>query len=304
METYELGRQLTIDDTDSNPEFREGNIKWETDLMRVYRFEQEPMIHNSTLLQHVGRVDTLTALMVSYLSRAYGEELDGYKITRMARNHDNPEVKTGDIPSPVKAAMTPEKKFAHTQLEREITAQQASEYAPKRYRDLYIHDWEEATAKQTPEAQLVDIADKWDGLCEVINDIRCGNDTPEIIEVLKRYIKIIDRIKKYPIMEKLKDNPLFSFEEPITVEGVENLSKIDLNLLNGENGKVEFWKRVFDPNVPNSYKAWLEWCTHVNAYDLGIFPRYRDMLSQEPLTFDERMNLMSGIPMNAPQSTH
>lgn len=303
MSEREINAQITCDprrqaffleDTDHNPEFLEGKLRWESDLRGVYRFAEVPTIHKSTLLDHAVRVNSLALLMSGYLAKRAGIHLDNLKLTHLDHHHDDAEVITGDIPSPVKAAFTPEERDAFRRREDEAMEQLAKRYRPERYQQLYLDDWQEVSAKQTPESQLVDIADKIDGLCETLTDIRCGNNTPEIYEVLTNYQKIFTKINAYRITKQLQGNTGLGQIRVPTREEAEQLPKIDLNLLDEGNGYDAFWQTVFDPKLPDLYQIWLQWTTFRNRSDLGIFSSWQDVLSEyPPLTLPERERLIT-----------
>lgn len=166
-------------------------------------------------------VNALALTMTGFVA-ADGVLLDGRKISRLSLHHDDAEYWTGDIPSPKKAAFTKEDRAKHLREENEAMIQAANKYMPERYRQLYLDDWEELTTKQTPESQIVEIADKWDGLCEVMTDIRCGNSTPEIFEVVQNYQALFEKINKLPLMHLVKQHPFLGLDHIPTVEETKN----------------------------------------------------------------------------------
>jgi 5'-deoxynucleotidase len=285
---------LHLADNDFNPEFIYTKNQWQTDLRGIHRFAEVPMIHNSDLLQHATRVNSLAMTLTSYLIQAHGLKIDGLRVSRMALHHDDAEVITGDIPSDLKASLTPEEVTALKEAEQKAIEHLSERYMPEKYRDLYIRDYEEMAAKTSIEAQIVDIADKWDGFCEVITDIRCGNDTPEINSVMENYGKIAARLNRHPIMKQLQESPLLGFSDNPTSEEVEAYPKINLDLLNGTNGKANFWKTVFDPTLPRFYRTWLEWGSFTDSHGLGIFNRWADILKNNRLSFYGRLALIDG----------
>lgn len=283
---------------DADPDFKEfydKQFQWALDLDHIARFSEVPTIHKSTLLDHVSKVDSLSRHMASYLKQSQGINLDLEKLSRFALHHDDAEVITGDIPSPVKAAFTEEQRAEFKYKEDEAMQTLAEKYNTKRYQKQYLDDWKELSAKESHEAQLIEIADKWDGLCETLNDIRCGNDTPEILEVLNNYQKLFERITTLPLVDSIKQNSSFDFSHIPTVKEAQSLSKIDLNLLQEKNGKELFWERVFDPTLPNLYKQWLKWSVSQNSNDLGLFSRWTDTLGNFPLSFEDKILLLKRV---------
>ena len=254
VEREDIGWQHHVDDTDGNPEFYEGRALWQNDLNQVTRFKGVQTYNKSSLLDHVTRLDFLQVSLSSKLRFLTGIEIDGLKTKRFAEHHDDAEVITGDIPSPIKAAWTDEERLKFTHKENEAMQILARRYMPEKYVPLYLSDWKEVSEKQSAEAQIVDIADKWDGLCEVLTEIRCGNDSSEIFKVLENYQGIFKRLSKHPLMNTLLDHRALGFDHIPTVEEAKGMSKIDINVIDQPNGIDEFWKRVFDPNVPYVYE--------------------------------------------------
>ncbi len=297
-EQEDIGLAFRLEETEiGSREYKEKRTVWSNDLLSVIRFAEVPTIHKSNLFEHVANVNMLAQSMASYLAATDDNLLDGGKIYRLALHHDDAEVITGDIPSPVKAAFTQEEREAYRKREDEAMVELSQKYMPSKFQQLYLDDWKELTAKQSPEAQLIEIADKWDGLCETITDIRCGNDDPEIFQVLKNYQALFKKMESFPLMEKLEHSFHFGFKHIPTIEETTNFSKIDLNLLSEVDGKDAFWERVFDPSLPAIYKHWLSWSFTRGRHDLGKFPRWKDVLSlpEYQLSHEEKSNLFKRL---------
>jgi len=288
------GFQLVLEDTEiGSLEFKEKKALWSNELNAVKRFEKVPTIHKSSLLEHVIRVNALAVRLKTYLEDVTDTPIDLYKLIRLTHRHDDAEVIIGDFPSPEKAAFTPEEKDKYHRQEDEAMVTLAERYMPERFKQLYLDDWEEVKAKQTPEAQLVEISDKWDGLCETLTDIRSGNDSPEIFEVLENYQALFNRLDKLPVMKILKQNPSFGFNKIPTVEEAKSFTTYREYFQRAGADEADFWKWVFDPSLPAVYKYWLRSQLATNYPDLGIFPRWRNTIRDFRIPQEQKEELFN-----------
>ena len=291
MRNERLAGKLLLPDTESNPDFVVRRESLYLVLDTVYRFEGAEMIHRSSVYQHSRRVAPLALELGSSIPEAVTREVDFDKIERFGNGHDLPEARTGDIPTPVKDVFTPEQRRLHIEKERKIMEELADEYLPE-FKELLLADFDEVSAKETTEAQIITIADKWDALCEVITDIRSGNVTPEIEQIYARYIKIFSGLYNKSVMTVLRQQLNFEIYPIPTLEEVQNLSKIDpTELLDGDNTD-RFWQRVFDPKLPPLYLYWLKYGTLPNTNDLGIFPGWKSQLPNKPMSYEQRKELL------------
>lgn len=225
--------------------------KRDAHLKSIERFKLHPMIHQTTLYTHVHRVHRLSGLVKHNLDWAPDVKADPLRIENLALYHDDPEVLTGDIPSPVKRAMTPQEKETLDSEEVQAAELLSDEFVPEEFRNFYLHCFQEMKEKKSTEAQVVNIGDKWDGLGETLHEIRCGNT--EFLTVLPNYIKIFEELKQQPIWEHLQKNPSFEFAIP-SVEEAQQLPPLSRDLVS-QGGEI-FWERVFDPAVPDLLFTW------------------------------------------------
>lgn len=81
--------------------------------------------------------------------------------------------------------MTQEERSDLKKAERKAAVALSILFMPSEFQELYMIYYDEMSEKETIEAQVVDIADKWDAICEVIREIKSGNYL--FIDVLKNY---------------------------------------------------------------------------------------------------------------------
>lgn len=248
--------------------------EWKQALSTIPRFSAiDAMIHRTSLYDHVNRVQSLSFSVAQACKRA-DYEFDMSIIERRSLHHDDPEVETTDIPSPVKRAMTPEERLELRERELGAARRLAGRFSTLPP-DTYISDQEEVANKETIENQIVDVADKLDGLCETIHELRCGNKT--FRPVLENYREIFVDLEQHPIYGCLD----------IAVPSLEDVEKfpIDIELLK-EGRREEFWKNVFDPSLPNFVRLWMRIMSRVGTFrtlacSIRLFPGWTQELMEE-----------------------
>lgn len=249
-------------------------LKWDRSLHAIERFHEYKMIHRTNLLIHAKRVKAL-ALEIGGGCLQKGYPIDMSKIERMSIHHDDPEIETGDIPTPVKRAMSFEEKKQLKRKEMDAASRLAVELTTLP-RETYLSDHKERVQKESIESQIVDIADKIDGLCETLHELRCGNES--FWDVLENYRRIFsEELAKYPICENL-DIPVPN------KEAVLKMGKIDIKMLD-EGRDREFWGIVFNPGLPAFFRAWMEITAHRGLFhslasSFRLFPGWKEELTK------------------------
>ena len=229
------------------------------DLSNINRFDGENfdgarMIHQTTLNTHEARTKALL-FQANNALRAAGVDIDNFRAGYVLGVHDDHEVLTKDIPSPVKLMMSSEEREQLRNQEEAAIRILVERYMLAEFHDLYLELWHEAQAKETPEAQAADIADKWDGVCETLHEIRCSNT--DFLEVLERYRSfILPRVEKHKVWPAISSHPHIQLDRIPTPGEADQLPKISLGTLRGL-GYDAFWKEVFDPKLPEFYKRWM-----------------------------------------------
>lgn len=174
------------------------------------------MTHRTNIGLHSLRVSNLAALYCEMLETA-GVSVDRRKAYFMADHHDDAEIITGDIPTPVKQNATPEQK---RQIEEEeiaaVLLQEGTFTYHPGFSSFYPEIYNEYRQKQTIEARIVNYADKSDGLHEAVHEVVCG-DYPEVFKpVIKAYQPAFEKLINdnqdwMSIIEGIIGNPCFEF---------------------------------------------------------------------------------------------
>ena len=148
----------------------------EDDLKKVKRYHTMlVMFYRTDLLIHTRRVKFMLESFLPVVMELY-PDFDAEKARRIAIYHDDYELQPiGDIPLQLKLKMNGHQM---SELEeREIAAAEAMahDYPKKvggyKYLQLLLH----AVRKDCREAQLVSLADKYDGYCEALHEVLAGN---------------------------------------------------------------------------------------------------------------------------------
>ncbi len=232
-----------------------GNYLWLRYLSEIKRFSAVPdMIHRTDLWTHARRTAYLGALLGGMVAREEKLDIDINKIFRMGYHHDDPEFITGDLPSPLKQALSQEEKQALKGDEARAIKALALLFGHNRP-EGYLSDHHEMTAKESPEAQILDIADKLDGLGETLHEIRCGGN-PAFIKVLRDYRRLLDEFgKKYDIWNRLRNHPWLGMSKFPTLNQANSIPKIKLEDMKEKN---KAWEKLLEGPMPQFYRTWLE----------------------------------------------
>lgn len=254
----------------------EYSIRWINDLRNISRYEGTPMIHRTTVFTHVMRGRSM-ALSIAMALRHVGITVDIGKVNRGFVIHDNPEVETRDIPSPIKRSMSDKQKALLRKREAEAVKRLAKRYLPQPLHQQYFREHEEMTEGKTPEAQLVKIIDKLEAAYgEVIHEQRCGNNA--FTKVFANYSDSIEEIKAFPLWEAMQQLPLHLDALP-TQEDINAYPRIQLDETKGHDSQ-KFWQTVLAPNVHPIHRLWHEASLFaMHTPGTALFPGWRNQLA-------------------------
>lgn len=136
---------------------------------RVYR----PMFYRTNVYIHSIRVALLVMELAERLKGIL--EFDEHKAVLMALTHDDPEIITGDVQVSAKRLMTAKEREAHEDTDRKAAVELARWLPEELGGYTYLELLQEAKAKESVEAKLVDVSDKIDGGGEAFHEIFAGN---------------------------------------------------------------------------------------------------------------------------------
>jgi len=144
-------------------------------LKSIKRYNHnEPMFYRTHLGMHARRVCWLVEELLQ-IAKQEDSQLDPEKARALALVHDDTEIITGDVISPDKKAMSLEQKQALQKREEEAIQFLAKTFPKEFHSYNYEELLREAQAKESKEAQLVNIADKFDAFGEALHEVFAGN---------------------------------------------------------------------------------------------------------------------------------
>lgn len=216
----------------------------EASLRGISRYSMfEVMYYRPTLWEHAHKVLWIVEELLSAVPSHV--RVDPKKARIMAFVHDDAEILTGDIQAGHKARMSAEqlRKLEEDELR---AARDLSERYPKE-----VHGYEyagllfEMVHKETPESQLVGLADKLDARCETFHELFGGNFS--FVSSTAFYISTLHRLgeklplfaafirdKAHPLLQdlgplpsdgKLRPADFAHFNKPHTIESLEAPSR-------------------------------------------------------------------------------
>lgn len=264
MNTLELGPQPTAE--------------WQQSLQLIPRFSKMEMTHRTYVYTHAYRARDIAFLLADRLDASkqisLDQPIDRNKFRRFI-HHDDPEFVTTDIPSNEKRAMNPEQREKLRRQEEEAAQTLGPKFTTLPM-EIYLADQIEIHKKETTESQIFDVADKLDGLCAAIHEFRAGIGD-EYLRVIENYRRIFQEFKKYPFFKALK----------IAIPSKDTLArlvKVDKKLLI-EGRDREFWNAVYDKNLPDYYKDWMNIASGKGMFRtlssaISLFPGWKDELKE------------------------
>lgn len=261
-------RILTIEsllDPDIDPKVKD----WASLMLGKERYKDRQgvelqMIHRTNLLTHSMRVKFLAQYIGLTLDGLEDQQViidfDHYKVVTAADQHDVAELITDDYPAPDKNRMTTEQKKILDEdefLAAELICEQYFSPSSKREVERYLALHREVKERSTIEAQIVNIADKWDALGEKLHELVCGNDS--FLPLVENSREAFAKFETLDFWEYLKDDEILGFSALPTDCDLEKLLRVSYSDITP--GAENFMQSVLATNVkywPMSYRAWLE----------------------------------------------
>lgn len=230
---------------------------WEAALSRVLRYEGLPMIHRSNDLLHVQRVSALAQYLGEKLEAADAKvyKTDPELLLYFGLHHDDVETLTGDYPATEKARMSREER--ESLAKEEFDSARACGLIYFRWNSEafngYVFSQKEIREKQTLASQIVDVADKWDALGEIINESANGHQ--DFIELLAfRRRKFAELQEKYSWLHQEHQGSLSWLTVPTDEEVAAMIPLSKEKILTSSDPRAT----VLGQSMPLVQKIWLE----------------------------------------------
>lgn len=257
-------------------------------LHAIKRFGSiKEMTHRTSVAEHELRVMSHSFFFAKMLL-AQELSIDLRKVSFFADHHDDPEIITGDISALAKRDASEEEK-AKMEQDEKTAAEQVDRLVQKPFwfRD-FPHEYNEYKSQKTLEAQIVNYADKWDGLHEAIHEVVCGENKDGFKKVVNDYKPGLEELGKSnkDWHDKLKivlGNDFFDVPDP------DKLISKSPNKLNYKTSG-SFISSVAQGS-PTSYFFWLRFNKSLFKLDFlkHTFPGWMDKFPLEILQDIERV---------------
>ncbi|MGM5485425.1 MAG: YfbR-like 5'-deoxynucleotidase [Nanobdellota archaeon] len=217
-------------------------------LSGIKRFRKiDVMFYRTDDLIHSYR----TALMRYHLSPHISSvfpEVDNNKGFYAALAHDDHEMIDGDIPHSSKRSMSRIEKNIHD-MEELKSIKELSEIYPEqldgsgyKYEELQMMGFE----KDDISSQINSFIDKVDGFCEAYHEFLAGNNA--FMEPVRHYPGTINGLfERFPLLQRLEDNPFFSRIPEINMTRALENSRSHTNESIKENSglyQYDLWKSI------------------------------------------------------------
>jgi 5'-deoxynucleotidase YfbR-like HD superfamily hydrolase len=240
---------------------------WVKGLSKVKRYvpkngEEFPkMIHQQDVFVHSRRTMFLAECLMAALkqNQLWSREPNRKHLLDMAYHHDDVEIVTDDMIASEKVWLSKEK------LQKSEQEEDLAFYAVAHFifglkppsDQLYVNRQREQKKKITLESQIVDVADKWDAVCEILHEIRCGNKPFAKLLTLSK-LNFNSFVVKYPFFRAIEKDPRFEFDKIPTPEQAIELSTINITDLKEISDTAKLMSLEKTKGWPTCYRTWAE----------------------------------------------
>ena len=249
-------------------------------LSEMLRWEKYPtvMIHRPSLYVHRERTKAIARYVFKRIDEPTEKQIA--LVNFLANHHDDHEIIDTDKPSPEKEDMNPNQKNKEIRQELAGFEKVGKEYLQLNAQELkiYLDVMKDYQMRNSIETQIVDVADKLDGIGEALHEIRCGNigffDGYQFYRQRK-----LKNFEKYPFWSRLSSDASIGFSPMPTLDELISLPRLSVYDL---KSRKQLKEDMSDPSLPAWYKTWLS-----ISYDLfsiepqpefHIFPGWKNEL--------------------------
>ncbi len=223
-------------------------------LIGIPRFHAvEEMSQRTTVLDHSVRVLSFS-IHFSDMLLELGVEVNQPHIIFMSDHHDDCEIVTGDIPTPVKAKATEEEKRKMDEEELEAATIIEELVGKPATVPSFREALEEYRKQETVTSRLIYYLDKWDGLHEAVHEVVTGTNKEGFRQVIRDYEPAFARLREknkdwMEVIELFLGVGFFDFPNPdsLTPKTVQDADFSDVGAFIGS----------LSSGNPDSYQFWL-----------------------------------------------
>ena len=284
---------LTIDslrNPDSDPKLR----AFTNDMAGLPRYDGINMLHRTNLRTHTMRVRTLAQFLGRRIEKLETNGLffdfQPYWMIFALMQHDSPELGTGDLPATIKQKFS---HWQHQQLEKaedQATVDNCIKYFRVRcYRDLdyFLKVQKILRQKKSPEAKVINFADKLDPIGEKLHEVACGND--QFIELLQNSRQVLAGFENYEFWTFIKSHPQLQLDQIPSDDDLLRLPKITFEDTQDPDQRNIFAKTK---EWPAWYQTWLQksYQTFHKAPNQFIYPGWYPDIDKKLVPYVPRHN--------------
>jgi len=177
-------------------------LSYERKLDTIIRFSAHIRIKDESVAEHSFHT-AFYAMILADLEEQFGNKVDKQKVLKTALIHDLEECLTGDIIYTFK--------HTHKSLTKEIRKmslkflEELLSDLPNKLSKEYIELWKKQKDEKTKEGQIIEAADKLEGLIYCLNEVSLGNKSfKTVIDTYLKQLKSLKLRSVNLILEQLK----------------------------------------------------------------------------------------------------
>ena len=173
--------------------------KYVCKLGSVQRFAVDNLKFPYSVAEHSYRVAMLSMVIVDDYNLNSKHKISSEDVLRKSLIHDLEEVKMGDIPSPAKNINKRVKKYLRD-IGEELMSSIILKGLPTKLKNAYLNYW--VKDKDEESGEIIEIADKLEGLYQSIKEVNASND--ELEESLESHIEFFESSRGKELMFKYR----------------------------------------------------------------------------------------------------
>lgn len=242
---------------DFKPISFEGFVERDVLLANIKRYSMyKTMFFRTNVDWHTRRAQWIAEELYPSLKMSYSFDIE--KLRALCRVHDDAEIITGDIQLGRKMYIMEKEKLEQLDKEEERAETILASRWPKMLHGYgYCNLLIEARKKETTEAQIMKVIDRFDAFGESLHEIYSGNlcflthsELPDCVNPVQTYTMILRETKqRYPLVKDILNDkhPLLSPPIEINPEQIARQGQLPtLESIKRETGNAHYdsWKKI------------------------------------------------------------
>lgn len=241
-----------------------------------------PVIHPHSVNTHNLRTEEV-AVNMAYFVLDRDVEMILPNIRWGAKRHEDAEIVTTDLASHEKHFMSDDEKADLKTKEKKARELVGTAYLglTGEKHERYMIATDIFDKKEILEAQIVDIADKFDALGEALHELRCGNES--FIPVLEYYRETkIPSLERHAVWKRIGGEEIFGLLDIPSNKEALDMPRL---LISDLKSRGTLREDIDDKRLPRAYRTWLG--INMNLFlsdpqpEIFLFPGWRDELRRK-----------------------